>query len=267
MRQASNAVGSGAPDRPRLLAAGAADGGKVHDHVVRTIAASVLGGRFPPGSTLPREEELAEIHGVSRTSIREAVKVLSAKGLIEAKPRIGVRVRPRADWRLLDPAVLAWHPNIRTDEELMTGLLEARRIIEPAAAELAAQRANGSDLAAIEEAFLRMEASMPADIAACCDADVAFHRALVAASHNIVLRNLLGTIEAALRATFEVTNELMAAQKETLAVHGAVLEHVRLRDPAAARAAMNSLLDRAASDLLSETLRPLSRGSGGDRRP
>lgn len=232
-----------------LVAAQPVDGGKVHDHVVRTIAQWVLGGTYAPGAVMPREEELSERLRVSRTSLREAVKVLSAKGLIETKPRVGVRVRPRVDWRLLDPTVLSWHPDIRHDTELLTGLLEARRIIEPAAAEMAARRATASDLAEIEQAYLAMAKALPDDIIGCCDADVAFHRGVIFASHNIVLRNLLGTIEAALRATFAITNEIMKSQAETIAVHHAVLEFIRYRDPAGARLAMNQLLDRAAEDL------------------
>jgi len=74
---------------------------------------------------LPREEELCAMLGVSRTSVREAVKVLSAKGLVEARRRVGVRVLSRDDWRLLDPVVLSWHPDIQNDSELISGLIEA----------------------------------------------------------------------------------------------------------------------------------------------
>jgi DNA-binding transcriptional regulator YhcF (GntR family) len=115
-------------------------GGKVHDSIVRIIGGWVLGGRYLPGDTLPREEDLVESLSVSRTSIREAIKVLAAKGMVESRPRIGVKVRPRDDWRLLDPAVLSWHPNLTRDVELIESLIEVRRIIEPAAAELAAPR-------------------------------------------------------------------------------------------------------------------------------
>ncbi|MBB5753982.1 FadR/GntR family transcriptional regulator [Prosthecomicrobium pneumaticum] len=244
-------------DGPSLpLASGTpGDGGRIHDLVVRTIGQWVLGGSYAPGAVMPREDELSDMLKVSRTTVREAVKVLSAKGLIETRPRIGVRVRPRDEWRLLDPAVLSWHPDIGRDDELLTGLLEARRIIEPAAAELAAERATGADLAAIENGYLGMERSLPDDIAGCCEADLAFHRGVIAASHNIVLRGLIGTIEAALTATFTVTTELSKTQAATLAVHREVFERIRMRDKAGARKAMNELLDRAAADLQGDALR------------
>lgn len=226
-----------------------AGGASVHNSVVNLLGGRILGGLYPPGETLPREDELCNLLGVSRTSVREAVKVLSAKGLVEARRRVGVRVLPRADWRLLDPVVLSWHPAIQDDRELIDGLVEARRIIEPAAAELAARRANGADLAAIESAFGAMRSAIPHDPLGVCQADLAFHRALIGASHNLVLRGLIGMLEAALKASFLVTGPLMEAQSRALSAHFVVLEAVRMRDTAGARAAMNRLLDIAADDL------------------
>ena len=230
------------------LAGGQAAGGKVHDSVVRTLGAWVLSGRYAPGEVLPREDALAASFGVSRTSVREAVKVLSAKGLLETRQRVGVKVRPRQDWRMLDPAVLSWHPDLQRDPELVSSLIEARRIIEPAAAELAARRGTAADLADIESAYLGMERAIPHDLEGCCEADLAFHRGVIAASHNIVLRSLVGTIETALKAAFMLTTSLMENQARTLSVHKAVLDCIRFRDTAGARSAMNRLLDVAAED-------------------
>lgn len=227
-----------------------AEGGKVHDSVVRTLGGWVLAGRYQPGQTLPREDELAASFGISRTSVREAIKVLSAKGLLESRPRVGVKVRQREEWRMLDSAVLSWHPDLSHDRELVASLMEARRIIEPAAAELAARRASAADLAEIEAAYLGMEASIPHDLETCCEADLAFHRGVIAASHNVVLRSLIGTIETALKATFMLTTSLMEDQARTLSVHKAVLDCIRFRNTDGARAAMNSLLDLAAEDLV-----------------
>jgi DNA-binding FadR family transcriptional regulator len=138
-------------------------GGRVHGEVVRGLGALVLDGRFPPGEALPREDDLAGLFAVSRTSLREAVKVLAAKGLLEARPRTGVRVRPQDDWNLLDADVLSWHPDLTGDRDLMRSLIEARRVIEPPAAGMAAMRATAADLARIEAACLGIEAAYPAD--------------------------------------------------------------------------------------------------------
>lgn len=226
-------------------------GASVHDTVVTVLGSRILGGEYRPGDTLPREEELCDMLGVSRTSVREAVKVLSAKGLVEARRRAGVRVLPRDNWRLLDPIVLGWHPAIQDDKELVSGLLEARRIFEPAAAELAARRATAADLAAIERAVIGMRDNIPHNLDAVCQADLSFHRGVIVASHNVVLKGLVGVLEVALRATFFVTNAnpLMEAQSRALSAHLAVLEAIRIRDTAGARTAMNRLLDIAAADL------------------
>ena len=216
--------------------------------MARALGAWVLGGRYAPGEVLPREDELAATLGVGRGSVREAVKTLAAKGLLETRPRVGVRVRAREDWRLLDAAVLAWHPDIAGDAGLLAGLIEARRVIEPAAAELAARRATAADLAAIEAAYLAMRAAVPGDPPACREADLAFHAGIVAASHNVMLKGLVGPIEAALRAVFAVTKPMMTARSPALAAHGEVLERIRLRDTGGARLAMERLIDIAAGD-------------------
>ncbi|HVP98414.1 MAG TPA: FCD domain-containing protein [Roseiarcus sp.] len=232
----------------------------MHDAVVGAIGRWILGGAYAPGDLLPREDDLADKLGVSRTSIREARKVLAAKGLLHARRRVGVRVRDRDEWNLLDPLVLSWHPDVGRDKALIGSLIEARRIIEPEAAALAAGRATADDLARIEEAYLAMERSVRTDLAACCEADLRFHACLIAASHNVVLKGLTGTIEAALRATFTITNRLMAAQSRALAAHKALLECVRLRDAVGARAAAIDLLGVAGRDLD-------SRAAGALRRP
>lgn len=243
---ARSSTGEAAQGRP---AAGSRyeEGGKVHGLVVRKLGGLILAGRFLPGETLPREDDLAVDFGVSRTSIREAVKVLSAKGLLESRPRTGVRVRPREDWDLLDPAVLSWHPDIASDRLLTRSLIEARRVIEPPAAAMAATRASAADLARIEAACLGIEAAYPDDAPAGIEADVAFHRAVIMGSGNIVLGRLVGAVEAALRAVFAATSRMMDA--DGVASHRTVLEHIRLRDADAASAAMHRLIDIAAADL------------------
>lgn len=224
-------------------------GGKMLEAVVSALGADILGGRFIPGEVLPREDVLMGSLGVSRTTLREAIKVLCAKGLLETRQRIGVRVKPHHDWNLLDPAVLSWHPDISKEHDLIDGLLEVRRIIEPAAAELAAQRASAADLARIEEAFQRMETASPTDLRACTEADLAFHSGIIAASGNVVLQRIGSTIEAALGAALLITNTVTDTPDEALAAHRHIMERIRFRDAAGARAGMHQMLDIAARDL------------------
>lgn len=224
-------------------------GARIHGQIVGTLARDVLGGALAPGEALPNEDLLAARFEVSRSSIREAVKTLAAKGLIESRQRVGARIRPRADWHMLDPDLLAWHPDILHDGPLMAGLLEVRRIIEPAAAELAAARATPDDLATIAVSLDAMAEAAPHDLEACCEADLAFHGGIIAASRNVVLDGLVATIAAALRASLRATNSITADQARSVAAHRAVLDALRRRDGAGARAAMNAVLDNTEHDL------------------
>ncbi len=223
---------------------------RVHNRVVQELGAAILGGTYVPGDRLPNEEALQGLYGVSRTSVREAVKFLCAKGMIEARPRLGMIVRAPEDWSLLDPEVLSWRQGgLHDDPALVRSLLEARRVIEPAAAAMAAERATAADLAAIEAGYLGMAANLPGDLAACCSADLAFHAAIIKASGNVVFRHLIATIGAALEASFRLSTGLSAAYERTLDAHREVLEAIRLRDPDAARERMRELLDVAQHDL------------------
>jgi DNA-binding FadR family transcriptional regulator len=114
---------------------------RVHAAVVRRLGHSILSGDLKPGEALPNEARLCADLSISRTALREAIRVLAAKGLIETEPRTGTRVRPRESWNLLDPDILGWRAAAAPDLDFGRSLLEARHIIEPAAAELAAKRA------------------------------------------------------------------------------------------------------------------------------
>ena len=179
--------------------------------------------------------------GRSRRSARRQPHIHSrngkgpiGEGLLLARRRVGLRVRDRDDWNLLDPQVLSWHPDVARDEALITGLIEVRRIIEPSAAALgAAQRATAADLA--ESSRPIWEWSSSTNLEACCEADLKFHVSVVAASHNVVLKGRTGTIEAALRATFAITNrQLATAQSRALSAHKAVFESGCATPPAPA---------------------------------
>ncbi len=223
---------------------------RVLGQVVGKLGASILDGTYVPGDRLPNEEALQELYGVSRTSLREAVKFLSAKGMIEARPRLGMVVREPDAWNLLDPEVLAWRQDGLGDDPLLVrSLLEARRVIEPAAAAMAASRASAADLAAIEAGYLGMKANLPGDLEACCKADLAFHAAIIKASKNIVFRHLVATLGAALEASFKVSTGLSEAYERTLGAHAAVLDAIRLKDQDEARRRMQALLDVAQHDL------------------
>ncbi len=221
----------------------------LHTMVVRDLSGRILRGEFPPGAVLPNEAVLCASLKVSRTSLREAIRVLAAKGLVESRPRIGTRVLPRETWNRLDPELLQWGAELAPDAAFVAGLIEARQIIEPAAAELAARRATARDVARIEAAFETMAASLPHDIEAYCEADLRFHAGILQASGNPVLAQLLNVIGGALLSGFRFTTERSHSYARTLEVHAQVLEAIRMRDAAVARRRMEELIGVAATDL------------------
>ncbi len=242
---------------------------RVHNGLVRDLALRILGGEVRPGDTLPTEQALQDEFGISRSALREAVRVLSAKGLVAVRPRIGTAVRPRDDWNRLDPEMLEWSLAIAPDLDFVRSLMEARGLFEPAAAEFAARRATAQEVADIEAAYFGMRDSLPHDIVACCAADVAFHRAIMQASHNAVLQQLIGTIQAALGNVFRLTTTNGTSHERTLSAHAQVLDCIRLRDAEGARAAMTGLLEVAAGDLaplLETALRDQPPGSASTAR-
>jgi DNA-binding FadR family transcriptional regulator len=128
--------------------------GGLHGQIVHAIGRQIVNGDIRPGEVVPVEAGLT----ASRTVLREVIKVLAAKGLVESRPRTGTRVRPRHAWNLLDPDVLAWHQEGASTAAFLRQLSEVRLIVEPAAAELAARRAGESELQAIDEAYRDMVA-------------------------------------------------------------------------------------------------------------
>ena len=168
--------------------------------VVDILGLRIAANQYKENEVLPIEQELADSLNVGRNALREAVKVLSGKGLISTAPRSGTKVRPRGEWNMLDPDVLKWHsdPDIAT-ERFMLDLIELRRIIEPKASELAAVRATKEDVANILSAYESM-ADSGDDRALRLAADIDFHSAILEATHNEVLNHFKYAIATYLKA-------------------------------------------------------------------
>jgi DNA-binding FadR family transcriptional regulator len=220
----------------------------LHGQIAEYLGMQILGGKLPPGETLPNEMALATSLDVSRTAIREAIKVLTSKGLIEVRRKTGTRVRPRREWNALDPDVLTWQ---FAGDGLPTGitdLLELRRVIEPAAAAIAAERARPENLREIEEALVDMKKSM-GKTAVSVEADLQFHMAILEATHNSFMRPFGALIAAALKASFRLTNADDAAYKLSLRRHSAVFAAIRDRSPRQAEDAMLKILEGTRTDI------------------
>jgi len=224
-------------------------------HVTRSVmdelGCRIIAGHYPQLSALPTETQLCAEFGVSRTALREATKMLAAKGLVIARRRAGTVVPPAAQWNRLDPDVLAWMDTADPDPEFVRGLVEARLVIEPAAAALAAARASAGDLALIEQGFLAMQEVDQFHVADFAAADVAFHVAILNASKNPVFMGLSNLIGQALRSSVRLTTPASNDYPRALHAHGDVLEAIRLRQPEQARARMQAVIELAALDLSS----------------
>jgi DNA-binding FadR family transcriptional regulator len=219
----------------------------LHGRVAHQIGRRIVSGEIPEGALLPREAEFADEFGVSRQAVREALKVLAAKGLVASRRRTGTHVLPRGDWNLLDPDVLAWHSAGRLPPKLLDDLVELRRLIEPAAAALAAERRAETAIAEIAAALDRMEAS-GGEIDAFNFADAEFHAAIFAASGNDLIDRLSTILRPLLEASFSLDENLRSDHAGTGGLHRSLYEAIRDGLPDRARAEVNGILDFGDAD-------------------
>ncbi|MDP9971900.1 DNA-binding FadR family transcriptional regulator [Variovorax paradoxus] len=216
--------------------------------VTEALARRVIGGEWDDESTLPTEVELAEQLGVARTSVREALTRLKAKGLLASRQKAGTRVLPRMQWNMLDEDVLRWTWSGHDRAQMAQHLMQLRRIVEPAACEIAAASAPDAAIAAIERAYRLMDAA-GMDPVAYAGPDLSFHQAILSATGNPFLVAFGATIEAALRMSFELSTRQPGAPRKSLPMHRAVLDQIWARKPAAARKAMEELLGLTESNI------------------
>ncbi|WP_055590489.1 FadR/GntR family transcriptional regulator [Peterkaempfera griseoplana] len=221
----------------------------VHGQTVEALAHRVLSGQIPEGATLDMAALQSELD-VSLTALRESLKVLAAKGMVDARQKRGTFVRPRSDWNLLDADVLRWQfaesSGSGVDLAMLRNLGEVRGIVEPAAVRLAAERRTDTDLEALEAALTAIGEEAGASHAV--QADLAFHRALLAATHNELLERMEMVIESGLALRDQLVHSAPHSE-DPVPSHRAVLDAVRDRDADAAERAMRALLDQATRDL------------------
>lgn len=217
----------------------------MHGTVVDAVGQSIVAGELRPGEVIDLTALEAEL-GASRSVVREAIRVLADKGLVEARPKRGTVVRGRESWSMLDPDLLRWQYESRTDMSFLANLAEVRSIIEPAAVALAAARRTDEDVAAMRDALEAMLAP-DASPAAIIQADLAFHRGLLVATHNDLLQSMELVIQTALRTRDELVHQSEGIEHSAPA-HRAVLDAVEAGDAEAARSAMERLLALAVHD-------------------
>jgi GntR family galactonate operon transcriptional repressor len=214
--------------------------------MVEEIGVRIVRGDYAPGAPL-LADMLEHEFDISKTVVREALKVLAAKGLVESRQKRGTVVRPRRQWSLLDSDVLRWQGGSQPDFSFLENLAEVRGIIEPAGARLAAQRRTDADLAELDDALDAMSAA-GADTDAIVTADVRFHRALLEAAHN----ELLSRMEVVLEAGLQVRDRFVHNSRkssDSIPAHRALLEAVRAGDAELAGSTVDELLAQASRDL------------------
>lgn len=217
----------------------------MHGRVVEWLGLRIVSGEFAAGSQLPNEADLAASLAVSRGGVREAIKALAAKGLVEPRPRVGTRVLSRSEWNLMDRDVIDWHGHT-ADLAFLNDLMELRLMVEPGAARLAAERANEQQITQLEAAYAGMAAHaelLPADEDAFVEADLAFHLTVLRASGNQLVEQLGRLLEAGLHHALEATSHLPGGVMTTLPLHRTVLAGIRAARPLAAERATRRLLD------------------------
>jgi len=216
----------------------------VHGQTVEALAGRILAGEIGEGDTLDLPA-LREELDVSLTALREALKVLSAKGMIDARQKRGTFVQPRSSWNLLDTDVMRWQTEAGADHGLFDELTEMRGIVEPAAARLAAERASDADIEALGLAVDRMASAR--DLAATVRADLDFHRLLMTATHNVFLTQVERIIAIGLAERDKLVHG--SVEDDPVPSHRAVLDAIAARDPEAAYEAMRALVDKSGADL------------------
>jgi GntR family galactonate operon transcriptional repressor len=220
----------------------------LHRDVVEALGRPIVVGDRPPGDALPNEADLSLELEVSRTVVREAIKVLAAMGLVEVRPKTGTRVLPRSYWRLIDPDVLRWLFEREVDERPYREISEVRMIIEPQAASLAAVRRTDAEAREISGLLDRM-ALATKDPSTYIAADIAFHSSILRATHNDLLTQMTATIHAALEASRTVTVRVPGGPAKAMPHHRAVSDAIVSRRGAAASLSMRRLVGATWKDV------------------
>ena len=222
-------------------------GRRLRGAVAHYLGSAIVSGQISPGSRLTGEVANAEALNVSRSAYREAIQVLTAKGLVASKPKDGTRVLPRSNWNLLDPMVLAWAFTGEPDVGFVRDLFELRAVVEPAIARMAAQRRQPDDLRAMESALAQMRRHTLATEEGRA-ADRAFHVAMLEAAHNEVMMSLAASIGAAVNWTTQFKQRARALPRDPVPEHARVYEAIAAGDGDAAAQAMQILVDLAHED-------------------
>ncbi|WP_434134473.1 FadR family transcriptional regulator [Pseudomonas luteola] len=215
-----------------------------HASAVDKLGSLIASGQFKPGDALKVEADLGEELGVSRTVVREAIKTLVAKGMIEVGPKVGSRVLPLNRWNLFDPQVVAWLSRGGLPENFVKDLLDLRRAIEPVAVRWACERATPEQIRRVQAAYTALEASLSGGDYN--SADQHFHECVLAASHNQFIEQMVPALGALLAVSFQISSVDPSELQRTLPLHKELADAIAARDSSRGVWACMTLIDKAA---------------------
>lgn len=224
---------------------------KLHSKVADQLGLAIIRGDFRAGEALPPEVQLCEMLGVSRTAMREAVRGLAAKGLLDPRPKRGTIVRDPEHWNHLDPDLMRWHIEVTDTEVYLNKMFQLRRAAEPEAAALAAVSATEEDKARISRDFQAM-VDAGDDDDKWVDADLAFHKSIYLATHNEFFWPIGQLFSLGLREMFSILAQ-GSHRPRAVAEHDDLRRAIVEGKPEMARTAALILLGNAALDV--ETIR------------
>jgi DNA-binding FadR family transcriptional regulator len=220
---------------------------RLHGTIARKLGIQIVSGKLAPGDLLDSEVSSSEQLSVSRTAYREAVRILSAKGLVDARPKVGTRVNPQSEWHLLDPDVLEWTFESEPDLVLLDSLFELRNVVESAAAAMAAERRSSAHLKDMRTALAGMATHTLATEEG-RQADLDFHTTLLMATGNPFVISLANGVRAAIRTTTIYKQRKRPLRRDPLPDHLRVFEAIAAKEPAKAQSAMSALIQLARID-------------------
>lgn len=229
----------------------------ISQRMTQELGKAIVGGVYSSGETLPTEAALCEQFGVSRTAVREAVKMLSAKGLVASRPRQGIRILPEQEWNIFDADLLRWSLESRPSLEVLREFLQLRIAIEPEAASLAAREADPERLARIGEALEAMRRSRDRPEAA-LQADIDFHVSILFATGNRFYIRLRDFIQTALNVSIRYTNRLKGDPGAVVEEHASVYRAICRGEEDNSRRLMRALVAEAQGYIRAELQRKMS---------
>lgn len=214
--------------------------------VMDGLIAGIVEDRY--GAVLPPQDVLSKEFDVSRTVMREALSMLLARHMLDVRPKIGTRIRPMRDWRMIDEDVVNWRFRAKPDKTFLRDVIEFRALIEPAACALAATRASAADLAGIRDAYEALGQTSPGD-SGCEAADALLHARILAASGNQFFQQMAAIIRGALSLVNPILNERPDGWANIVRAHGRIVDAIERREAKEAQAAATAMIEFTADEL------------------